>query len=414
MYRQKNDLDLRKMARILLYKHGLIDGRGADRATAAFANAMACRGYEVHIITRQKEREPFSVTLDERITCHSLPQKKRPITKLINRYFLQTALGEKILTALFPKLDLVRRYSIKLQCLINQIQPDVLLVAGSNECVEALFAGPLEIPVVMMFHVYPLECFCKNKYRRASRFKQVLSQVAECQVLLPSHRELLKPYTKAPVAVIGNGISWPAEEPIPAAATREKQIVYIATFAKGKNHLDLLTAFAQLNAPDWTLQLYGAVKPEWEAHLKTVATTLGIADRVHFMGVTHLTRPILLRAGICAFPSKVEGFGLALAEAMWCGLPCVGFKTAPGVNEILSHEANGLLAEPTPEAFAAQLQRLIDDAQLREHLGRIAAKMARQTFPLSLIEQQWDDLIQRHCVKNETQQAALKSENFSE
>ena len=399
------------MARLVIYKDFLRSGRGADRATATLANTMAQGGYEVHVVTQQKASEPFSVTFDAAITCHSLPMRKRPVARLLNKWLLGSAIGEKFLAHVLPRLDLVRQYSHALQRFIGELQPDVVVVAGANECVDLLLAGPVAMPVVMMFHVYPPECFRKNKYRRASRLKAVLPMVSECQVLLPSHRETLGAYTSAPVTAIGNGINWPVDEPLPAFSSREKQIVYVAYFTKDKNHLQLLQAFAQLQAPDWTLHLYGSGSPEWETRLRTAATDLGIADRVHFMGITHLPKPILLHAGICAFPSKVEGFGLALAEAMWCGLPCVGFKDAPGVSELLSHEANGLLAEPTVEAFAAALQRLIDDAELREQLGAIAAKTARRTFSQAANVQQWDDLFQRQLQQAHTQKRQHEVEN---
>lgn len=391
------------MARLIVYKDYLKSGRGADRATAAFANAMAQRGYDVHVITQQKEKEPFSVTFDSEITTHSLPMRKRPFAKLMNKLLLSSAVGERLLARLLPGLDLVRCYSAVLQERIRSLRPDVIVVAGANECVDLLLSGPVAVPVVMMFHVYPPECFRKNKYRRASRLKAVLPYVAECQVLLPSHCQTLRPYTSAPVTAIGNGIQWQVDEPLPPFTSRHKQIVYVAYFTKDKNHIELLQAFAKLNAPEWTLQLYGSGSPEWETRLKTLATELGIAERVFFNGVTHLPKPILLHAGICAFPSKVEGFGLALAEAMWCGLPCVGFKGVPGVSELLSHEANGLLAEVGPDAFAEQLQRLIDDAPLREHLGMIAAKTARRTFSQAVNVQQWDDLLRRQLRQSSTQ-----------
>lgn len=400
--------------KLAIYKDFFRSGRGADRATANLANAMAALGYDVHIVTRQPAKEPFSVTFASNVTCHCLPMREHSFVRLVNKLFLSSAVGERLLARFLPKWDLVRAYSVRLQAMFQRLAPDVVVAAGTNECVDCLLAGPLTTPVVVMFHVYPPECFRKNKFRRASRLKALLPQAGECQVLLPSHRETLRPYTHAPVTAIGNGIAYPVDEPLPAMATREKVIVYVAYFSKDKNHEVLLEAFARLNAPDWTLHLYGSGTPEWETRLKTCAETLGIADRVRFMGITLTPRPVLLRAGICAFPSKVEGFGLALAEAMWCGLPCVGFKDAPGVNELIAHEANGLLAEPSVDAFATQLQRLIDDADLREHLGEVAARTARRTWSQAAIVQQWDDLFRRHLEKTADADAEKTDANTAE
>lgn len=393
------------MAKLLIYKDFFRSGRGADRATATLVNAMVTLGYDVHIVTKQPAKEPLSVTFVEGVTCHNLPDCKRSIARQLNKWLLTSALGERLLARCFAKWDLVRVYSARLQTLITDLAPDVVIAAGTNECVDLLLAGPIVPPVVVMFHVFPPECFRKNKFRRASRLKALLPNVAACQVLLPSHRETLKPYVKSPIYAIGNGISYPFDEVLPALEMREKVIVYVAYFSKDKNHLELLEAFARLNAPDWTLRLYGSGTPEWEACLKERAEALGISDRVHFMGITLTPRPILLQAGICAFPSKVEGFGLALAEAMWCGLPCVGFKTSPGVNELIVHEANGLLAESGPDAFAAQLQRLIDDADLRARLGEVAARTARRTWSQAAIVQQWDDLFQSLLRQGSTSSA---------
>jgi glycosyltransferase involved in cell wall biosynthesis len=382
------------MPKIVIYKDFFRSGRGADRATATLANSMSKIGYDVHVVTQQPAKEPLSVTFESGVTCHNLPNRKRSFVRTINKLLLSSAFGERILEYCLPKLDEVRVYSRRLQALITDFAPDIVVAAGTNECVDLLLAGPLEPPVVVMFHVFPPECFRKNKFRRASRLKAVLPRVAACQVLQPSYCSTLYPYAPRQVVPIGNGVSYPIDEAIPTMDTRDKSIVYVAYFSKDKNHLELLEAFARLNAPEWTLHLYGSGTPEWETRLKARAIDLGIDARVRFMGITHTPRPILLHAGICAFPSKVEGFSLALAEAMWCGLPCVGFKNSPGVNDVIAHEANGLLAEPGPEAFAEQLQRLIDDEALRAHLGEVAARTARRTWSQAAVVQRWDDLFQ--------------------
>lgn len=387
-------------AKLALYKDYLRSGRGADRVTAALANALAARGYDVHVITRQSPAEPLSVALAPGVTCHRVPDgRRRPFAKFLNKLLLRSAFGERVLRAL-PGLDLMRRTSLRLQDCLNHLRPDLILSSGSNEGTELTYAGPLPAPFLQLFHVYPPTSFQGKKYRRAARFRAAIRRAAACQVLLPSFRDLLRPYTDAPVAAIGNAIDWPADEPLPDPATREKTIVYVAYFSKDKNHLALLEAFAKLRrADDWRLCLCGSGTSAWERRLRERAEALGVAGRVVFQGVVRAPRPLLLRAGICAYPSQVEGFGLALAEAMWCGLPCVGFAEAPGVNGLIVDGATGLLAAPGAEAFAAQLQRLVDDPALRANLGARAATFTRHAYAAPHIWEQWDDLVQSLLAK---------------
>lgn len=399
-------------ATLAVYKDFLRSGRGADRAVAAFANAMASRGYAVHVITQQRSEEPLSVTFDSTVTCHHVRMSRiRSAAGFINKLLLRTALGARLLRGVLPWLDLMLETSRRLQACLRGIHPDLVISAGANECVELTYAGPLGVPMVQMFHVYPPTCFAKNKYQRVSRLLAALPQAAECQVLLPSHRATLLPYTRAPVSIIGNAIAWPPDEPLPDPSARADVIVYVAYFTKDKNQLTLLEAFARLRADGWQLHLYGSGSPAWERRLRERVETLGLSERVRFFGVTHTPREVLRQAAVCAFPSLTEGFGLALAEAMWCGLPCVGFRGAPGVCELIAHEANGLLAENTPEAFAAQLQRLVDNPGLRARLGITAAKTIRDTYAADRVWQQWDDLLWRHIPRLRTPSSATSTDD---
>ena len=63
---------------------------------------------------------------------------------------------------------------------------------------------------------------------------------------------------------------------------------------------------------------------------------------------------------------------MALVEAFWHGKPCVGTRVS-GIPEVLTDGVEGLLCEPRrPDLLAAALGRLLDDAGLRERLGRAA------------------------------------------
>lgn len=98
------------------------------------------------------------------------------------------------------------------------------------------------------------------------------------------------------------------------------------------------------------------------------------------------------QSDIFAFPSVHEGFGLAIAEAMSIGLPCVGLKTCSAVNELIVDGDNGFLAENFVEDFAAKLRLLMDDAELRARMGRAGHEMMKQYTPEKIWDQ-WEELI---------------------
>ncbi|MDO4527999.1 MAG: glycosyltransferase [bacterium] len=390
------------MLTIVLYKDVFKSGRGADRATAALLNALASRGYTLHLITQHRPTEPFSVTLAQNIHYHTLTiPPKKGIKAIVNKLFLRFKLGERLLRRWLPACDTTLQTCRRLQALIAPLVPDLILSAGSNETIDLCAEGNLPAPLLQLFHIFPLEAFKKNKLQRATRFKHALrNHVNACQVLLPSHVEALRPYTTAPIKAIGNAIAAPCNLQRPPTDQRDKHIVYIAYFSKDKNQLGLIEAFAQTKAAQqgWRLHLYGTGTPEWEHRLKACAKHNHIDHATDFMGLTETPYAVLQQAAICAYPSLTEGFGMALAEAMWCGCACIGFKTAAGVNELLTDNLTGRLVDPTPEAFAAAIDELAFDAHKRQALASTAAQTMQAAYAPDIIWQAWEDLLQQ-CVK---------------
>ena len=144
----------------------------------------------------------------------------------------------------------------------------------------------------------------------------------------------------------------------------------------------------------WKVHLYGGnARPHgYDAELRELIRELGLGNQVFLMGITDNPHDILRRCDIFAFPSAFEGWGLALTEAMSVGLPCVGLKTAPAVNELLVDGENGFLSDPTPDDFAAKLKLLMDDPSLRFQMGRVGRESVKQFEP-DKIWDQWENLL---------------------
>ena len=118
-------------------------------------------------------------------------------------------------------------------------------------------------------------------------------------------------------------------------------------------------------------------------------------DSVHLRGQTSDIKDVYLAGEIFCHPAHHEGFGLAVAEALACGLPVVAYSDCPGVNELVQHEVNGLLVERSggPAALAAALRRLIEDHSLRAQL-RQRAPVTMRAFSFDAFRRNWLNLVE--------------------
>jgi len=109
-----------------------------------------------------------------------------------------------------------------------------------------------------------------------------------------------------------------------------------------------------------------------EEELRTTARSLGVANRVHFVGaVDERTKFELLSVSdIYVSTSEHEGFGLVFLEAMASGLPIVSFDRG-GQRDFLRDGSSGYLVPLGDEnTFTERCRRLIGDPELRRAMGR--------------------------------------------
>ena len=119
-----------------------------------------------------------------------------------------------------------------------------------------------------------------------------------------------------------------------------------------------------------------------------------LSEQAFFRGATDNVLDVYNKAAIFAFPSAYEGFGLALTEAMSAGLPAVGCKSCPAVNELIKDGENGFLCENGVDAFAQALEKLMSDEELREKMGQAAKEDMKQYAP-DKIWDMWEKLIEQ-------------------
>ncbi|MFC5429886.1 glycosyltransferase family 4 protein [Paraburkholderia denitrificans] len=107
-----------------------------------------------------------------------------------------------------------------------------------------------------------------------------------------------------------------------------------------------------------------------------MARELGIASRVHFLGLVREMPTLMRSVDAYVFPSRYEAMSLSLLEAMAAGLPVVTARTAGGA-EIITPDCGIVLDDPDDvAALARAVGQLADDTPRRHAMGKAAARLA--------------------------------------
>ena len=151
-----------------------------------------------------------------------------------------------------------------------------------------------------------------------------------------------------------------------------------------KNPQVLVEACKELSDRSVPVRLFVAGGGDMLADLKALARTLGIADRVHWLGNVADPRSLLQASDIFVLASVGEAFGLVLAEAMACGVPVVGSRSG-SLTEVVEDGHTGVLVTPLdPVAFAGAIEQLARDVSRRREMAARAIARVRTHFTVDV------------------------------
>lgn len=135
--------------------------------------------------------------------------------------------------------------------------------------------------------------------------------------------------------------------------------------------------------------------PGYQSALESRARSLGIGDRMHFVGFQQDPYPFLGMFDVFLMSSEFEGFPIALVEAMAMGIPVVSTDVG-GVREAVGDTA--LLTRPgDATGLADRVVDLLQDENRRKQLAIVARKRANDEFTIesmvTKIEQIYEELL---------------------
>lgn len=175
-----------------------------------------------------------------------------------------------------------------------------------------------------------------------------------------------------------------------------KLILNVGRFTNDKRHELLINLWSKTKGKDlgWKLKIIG--KGENEFKIVELIKNLNLKESVILAPPTKEIETEYLNASVFVLTSIAEGFGLVLAEAMACGVPCISVDCPSGPKDIITNGKTGfLIGEGRFQDFIDNLDLLMENEELRKQMGK-QAKTEIIRFEASIISKNFNKLITAH------------------
>ncbi|MFC1484454.1 glycosyltransferase [Candidatus Neomarinimicrobiota bacterium] len=270
------------------------------------------------------------------------------------------------LTFRYYRRRLIRQFEIVLE---EQGIPDALLIHSSLWAGAALseWMQSTSIPCIIVEHMKAFlldRGFTPFQMGAIRRAYQGADKVVAVSTALETRIKQLFPVIRDKTTVIHNPLAI-ADSTMNRSLSKETPFTFISVaYLRPEKRVDiLLRAFAELRGGghETTLRLVG--DGPLRSPLEKLARELGLHDSVIFLG--NLDRQAmkeeLLRSHCLVLSSEVETFGLALVEALACGLTVISTRCG-GPQDIVTEEAGILVPVNDPAALGHAMAGMIKNA----------------------------------------------------
>ncbi len=348
---------------------------GAQRVLTLLANHWAASGRELCILTL--DAEPTFYPLHPAV-------RHRPLGLMADSASLLQGLGNNL-----------RRLTALRRALQEERPHGVLAFLGDTNIKTLLATLGTGLPVVISERCHPALDVMSRPWRVLRRLAYPLARALAVQT--SEIKDFFPRSLQRKTVLIPNPLT-PLPEPVPPLAVAPPVLCALGRLHPQKGFDLLIRAFARVapRFPHWSLRIHG--EGPLRAELEALVRDSGLAGRVALPGVAPDAYAALADCAVFALPSRYEGFPNALMEAMAMGRAVVAADCPSGPAELIRPEHNGLLVSVEDvSALATALERLLDDAPLRERLGDAARDIARE-FDVAAVAAQWDALLRRAGV----------------
>lgn len=382
---------------------------GGESHARLLAQTLTQRGWPVTVLTRRRDRSwPRQETL-EGSTVRRVAPAGAP------RWGKYGMLGPALLTLLWHRREIDVLYVCGLRvlglsgmlfsCLTRR--PVILRAEACGEWSgDFIFNSPHQARVRGAFLIRWLLAARNALYRKAARFVSISGVIRDEFIAGGVPPEA--------IAHIPNGIdtaSFPPTDPETRARLRAELglppsaflFAYSGKLNRGKGLEMLVRAWSHVRAArkDAHLVLIGAGGQQFlscEYLLREDAERRGLANSITFTGYVSRVADYLRACDAFVFPSESEALGLALIEAMSCGLPALASATG-GILDIIQDGQNGRLLPVGDEtAWAEGMIELMADPDLRKAWSEAGQATARERFGMAAAATAHEQLFREVCA----------------
>lgn len=353
--------------KLCIVTHKIKKGDGQGRVNYEVAQEAIRRGHQLTLLASEVAPE---LEDNNQVNWISIPVKGYPTELVRNFIFAQKS------------ADWLRQHRSEID--LVKVNGAINLAAADVNAVHFVHSSWLRSPVHISrnrrdlygFYQWLFTAFNARWEKQAFQKAQVVVAVSEKVA-----QELVNiGVSRSRIRVIVNGVD--LEEFAPGESDRQKlglpENVTLALFAGDirtprKNLDTVLHALAKV--PDLNLVVVGHTQG---SPFPELAASLGLSDRVHFVGFRRDIPQIMQAVDLFVFPSRYEACSLVLLEALSSGLPVIT-ATATGGGELVTPECGIVLSDSDDiDALAVALMSLVSDRLLMQQMGKAARFVAEQ------------------------------------
>jgi glycosyltransferase involved in cell wall biosynthesis len=334
------------------------------------ATALGERGHDIDVYTQSKPDAESSFEIHENVSVYTLTRARRYLVTFETLY-----------------------YSIRARSGVDLDEYDVihgtLMPASTVALADRL---TFETPVVLTSHSFalsevvahspekPADCLLKYAFHPMNVVLDNVAARGADRVIAISEEmreQLVTRYglPEAAVTRIAHGVDTDRFRPRPdghdAVSQGPLTLLFVGRLVSRKGADLAIEAVAATDREDVELLVAGTGR--LESDLKGLARTLGVEDRVRFLGyVPDEALPGLYSAADATFfTSNYEGFGLVFMESLAAGTPVIGTPVG-GIPDVVDHGISGFISRRDPAAMAAHIEILRTDPDRRAEMSRAA------------------------------------------